>query len=150
MENFYEYKTSNKNNIYEIFPIGSLVISNQYSNICKPNDIGIVIDHYNRTWDFNSKNGISILFLNREYDGFSEKDLALFEIEPIGLVFHEYKKCELVNPNLLSMAIVLGKFNSFFNLNNEFTKNALIEHHLLTKNNYKIINSENIKNKLKL
>ncbi|WP_263082166.1 hypothetical protein [Endozoicomonas sp. Mp262] len=68
-------------------PVGTIVMAARpFSNV-KRGELGVVYENYNRNgFDREGGQGVSILFSNGFYDGFSASDLERFNIQMTGVV----------------------------------------------------------------
>jgi hypothetical protein len=75
--------------LHRSYPIGLVVTTAKTVISAKAGSLGVVYEHYS----FGEHEGISVIFANGDYDGFSCQDTAVFDLTPVRIEKHlaDYK-----------------------------------------------------------
>jgi len=99
-----------KAHLHEVYPVGTIVTVNRP---CMDNPAGskaLVYENYRLG---KNHRGASLLFANGDYDGFSEEDMGIFEVNPVGFcescAGYRVESCSRLEQDLLT-----GRFSAAF------------------------------------
>ena len=97
--------------------VGSVVVASSKSDLLEEGMKGIVYEQYDRTLfdqDPEDNVGVSLIFENGFYCGFSKKDMLLFDIQVTGRTIPELEDYQFLNVNQLSEDFCQGKLHEVF------------------------------------
>ena len=103
-----------------MLPVVSVMIAKKDLHFCNANEKAVVFEHYDRTrfdQDNDDNLGISLIFSNGFYDGFSRKDLELCSLVPCNVLIPKLENYTFVNVTHLMQDYCNGVFDLAFKTN---------------------------------
>lgn len=101
----------------DMLPVGSVMVVTKDLHFCKAGEKAVIYEHYDRTQfdqDDDDNLGISLIFPNGFYDGFSRKDLNMCQLKPHHSPLPELADYTFINVQRLMQDYCAGVFDKGF------------------------------------